>query len=217
MSCFKPPTEYLEFVKLFADVKEVDIVKSVQKITQTGFFGLFDKSNDAAKNMMDIHYLLMKLSMMYLEKVQDACQENGFISKHPSYYICKYQLPCVYDYFICKGVDISGYLIAFKTHLGLIATLSTDEDLHINQTNSYADPSEFTEEEMPAIAKSECEWEILLLNLKSVAAEVCVTENCEIWHVFNESENANEPFIFNSTDCEVEPYVFNENEDPCNV
>lgn len=110
----KPKSALQQCIVDFYTCQE-SIEDKVKKLRSKGFFGLMDQSNCAANDINDIHYLLHYLTSMFLEKYQDATYNCTCCrySKHPMYYIEKYNLCCIYEYFKCKGIDISCYLKAF--------------------------------------------------------------------------------------------------------
>ena len=143
-----PFTELHTAFASFYNCADVSLVEMNTKLKSSGFFGLMDKSKKAANHINDVHYFAFYLYIMWLEKVEDAlaaCECCRF-SKHPKYYIDKYKLDCIADYFRCRNIDITCWLKAFHVetvfflhHLQRTADRTFTWNLNFGAAEQFAD------------------------------------------------------------------------------
>lgn len=206
--CGNEHSEIMDVIGSFYACENVDFVSMAQSVKTKGFFGLLKQGNEQADRLNDINYLMVLLSIMWWEKFEDAYSNcSTHLSAVPEKYICDFKIDCIRKYFECRGIDISCFLLSFKVNKQFYVDESLEQisRLSVVKTTVYYNPVD--------PATSCCNTQIVK-ELNNEEQIICDVE-CNIQHVFNENEIANEPYIFDANECEESLITYNEDENPC--
>jgi hypothetical protein len=233
-ACGNYPVDKLAIMQAdFYACKGFDFDKVVKKLRGTGFFGLGDKSNCFANSIMDMHYLYWYLEQIHYQKIEDAksCGSQCQFSLHPKHYISTYKLDCIFEYFRCKGIDISCHLKAMNIHM---LYMIDGHNVYVGTPNYVFPNIEFVApetmyavgEEVPegdpepmcrytAATAADSDW----LYEQLVAFTECTEDECNALYTFNEDEGEQElqlhTFNLNENFNCTNSYTFNLNEENC--